>query len=184
MTVSTPVKIVALAGLAIALGLGGVALLLKGHAKASGGTVTPPPVTHHAASAAPAARVPAPAHAAVKATTQATPKPKPAVKLDPSLPPFIRQALLHHPVAVVAVYSSKDAVDRSVLAEARAGAHTAGAGFAAANVALEAVAAELATWSTADVADPAVLVLERPGRVVFSLTGAVDREMVAQAATR
>lgn len=159
MTLSTPVKIVALAALAIALGLGG--LLVLTHGSSPSAAVTPVAV-----------HVP---HVTVKVA------PKPQLHLDPGLPSVVRSALEKRAVAVVAIYSSQSATDRSLLAAARAGAHEAHAAFVAANVALEGVALGVSTWAgPADV--PAVVVVRRPGRIVFA-AGLTDSATVAQAAT-
>lgn len=173
MTVSTPVKIVALAGMALALGLGGLVMLTR--SKPASGATTPPPAAVH--------RQPAPAiHAASAPAVVHKPvvHKKPAIHLLPQLPLALRHALLQRPVAVVVVYSSHNAADRDVLAEARAGARAAHSGFVAANVSVNAIAAAVATWSTA-VQDPAVLVVKRPGTVTFTVSGPVDRDTVAQA---
>jgi hypothetical protein len=170
MTISTPVKIVALGALAIALGMGGLLMLHKSATANSSSTVTPPPVVHHTTPAA--APTPAP-----------KPKPhKPAVVLTPGLPTMVAAALKKRPVAVVAIYSPKNATDRSVLAEARAGAHEAHARFVAANVVHESIATGIETWAgTSDA--PAVLVVRRPGKIVFEVSGLTDRATIAQAAT-
>jgi len=166
MTVSTPVKIVALGALAIALGLGGLLMLHRPSSPSPSSVVTPPPVVHTT-------------HAAVKSA----PKPhKPVVVLDPGLPAAVRSALEKRAVAVVAIYSSKNATDRSVLAEARAGAHEAHASFVASNIVRESIAARIESWSgTPD--SPAALVVRRPGKIVFKVTGITDRATIAQAAT-
>jgi hypothetical protein len=162
MTLSTPVKIVALAALALVLGLGGVALLLSKHSSASGPIVIPPAVHHTVASAR--------AHQPRKAP----------IVLDSSLPPVIHAALMRRATAVVVVYNSRIAGDRAILGEARAGAHTAHAAFVAANVANNRIAAVIAHWSNI-VRVPAVIVARRPGRIVFAVTGSTDRSTVAQA---
>jgi hypothetical protein len=163
MTLSTPVKIVALAALALALAMGG-ALMLFAKRTSGASTVVAPPVVHHTAP-----------------VTRTVAKPKPRVVLNPGLPLVIRRALERRPVAVLAIYSSRVATDRAVLTEARAGAHSAHAGFVAANVSNNKVAAVVATWSDI-VRDPAVLIFRRPGRVVFAVSGLTDRQAVAQAA--
>jgi len=163
MTLSTPVKIIALAGLAVVLGLVGVLLLMSGHGTPNAVAVTPPHAAHPSKPAAPAphrARVP--------------------VRIDTGVPVIVARVLQQKPVAVVVIYSSKNAGDRAVLAEARAGARLTHAGFVAADVANNAIASAVATWSPA-VADPAVGIVRRPGKVVFLVTGPTDRQTVAQA---
>jgi hypothetical protein len=163
MTLSTPVKIVALAGLAIVLGLAGVLLLMSGHGTPSAVAVVAPHATHPSKPAAPAPH---------RART--------TVRIDAGVPLVVARVLERKPAVVVAVYSSKNAGDRAVLAEARAGARLTHAGFVAADVANNAIASAVATWSPT-VADPAVLVVRRPGKVVFGVSGATDRQTVAQA---
>lgn len=167
MTVSTPVKVVALAALALVLGLGGVVLLFGKHSSSpsAAAAVTPPAVK---------------AHFTVKVAPRPKPQ-KPAVHLLPGLPAVVKSALLKRPVAVVAIFSPKTASDRALLAAARAGAHQAHAAFVAANVSVESIASGVATWS--EVArDPAVIVVRRPGKVVFAISGPTDSATVAQAA--
>lgn len=167
MTLSTPAKIVALAALALALALGGLLILTsKQHISTS---VPPQPAAAQ--------------HPVIRVTVNAKPAPrvKPKLVLDPSLPAPLRRALLHSRQVVAVVYSSAIAGDRAALVEARAGAHAAHAGFAALDVRNESIATSVATWMTFH-ADPAVLVVRRPGTVVFSVAGLADRETVAQAA--
>lgn len=173
MTVSTPVKIVALGALAIALGLGGL-LMVHRPASASPSVVSTPP-------AARTARAPATPAPKLKPKPQPH-KSKPVLVLDPGLPAVVRTALEKRAVAVVAIYSSKNATDRSVLAEARAGAHEVHASFVAANILHESIAVGVETWSGSPDA-PAVLVVRRPGKIVFAIHGLTDRATVAQAAT-
>lgn len=165
MTVSTPVKVVALAALALILGLGGVALLFGKHSSSpsAAAAVTPPATKAHF-------------------TVKVTPKPhKPVLHLLPGLPAVVKSALEKRPVAVVAVYSPKVPGDGAILTAARAGAHQAHAAFVAANVDVEGIASGVATWS--DIArDPAVIVVRRPGKVVFAVSGPTDSATVAQAA--
>lgn len=169
MTVSTPVKVVALAALALILGLGGVVLLFGKHSSSpsAAAAVTPP---------TPAAK----AHFTVKVSPK--PKPhKPVVRLLPGLPGVVKSALEQRAVAVVAIYNPKTPGDRAILEAARAGAHEAHVAFVAANVSVEGIASGVATWS--DVArDPAVVVVRRPGKVVFAVSGPTDSATVAQAA--
>jgi hypothetical protein len=166
MTLSTPVKIVALGALAIVLALGGVLLLTHKPASASPPAVTPP--TQHVFSA-------------VKAKVQPHKSQVKQIKLLPGLPSTVRSALEKHAVVVVAIYSSRNAGDRAVLAEVRSGARAAHAGFLAANVALNPVAAGVATWSSS-VSDPATFVVRRPGKIVFAVNGPTDSDAIAQAA--
>jgi hypothetical protein len=167
MTLSTPVKIVALAALALLLGLGGVLMLSAKHAPAA---ISVPPIVHHVVQATVVSK-------AAPAKTKAV---KPRVVLQPGLPSIVRLALERNANAVIVVYSSRVPADRAIRAEALAGAHLAHAAFVPADVANNGIAAGVASWS-ASIADPAVLVVRRPGRVVFGARGLTDRLTVAQA---
>lgn len=167
MTLSTPVKIIALAGLALALGAAGMFTLLGPHATT--------PATGSAPNVIKVVTVP-----------PATQKPhkQPAhskLRLDPNLPIPVRDGLRRSREVVAFVYSPAAASDRALLADVRAGAHAAHARFVALNVQIEPIAAAVFGW-TASPADPAVLVVRRPGKVVFTLQGPTDRDAVAQAA--
>jgi hypothetical protein len=86
-----------------------------------------------------------------------------------------------HRVVVAVLYSPDSNVDTLAIAEARAGARQAGAGFVAIDVynakEVAPVAAQFGTIRGA----PAVLVLERFEGAVTQFAGYVDRETVAQA---
>jgi hypothetical protein len=120
---------------------------------------------------------PAPAVPAPKPVAPA----KPQVVVDAGLPAPMKHALRYSNVVVAAVYLPGSARDAQTLREARAGARDAHAGFVALNVGKERIAAALAP-KLDPVADPAVLVFERPGTVVTQLDGYADRTTVAQAA--
>jgi hypothetical protein len=165
MTLSTPVKIVALAALALALGLAGVMMLSK---KGSAAATVAPPVVHHTAAVA---------------QSPAATKPKPArhkIVLSPGLPSVVRAGLERRANAVVVIYSSRVPADRAMRAEAAAAARMTHSAFVAANVAINGIAAAVAGWS-ASVKDPAVIVIRRPGRILFGATGLTDRQTLAQA---
>jgi hypothetical protein len=166
MTLSNPVKIVALAALALALGAAGVFTLV-----ARGGSSSPPSTP------------PAVVKVIPVASSHTTPlaHPKPKLVLDPNLPAPVSHGLRLSKEVVAFVYSPASATDRALLAEVRAGAHAAKVGFVALDVQKESVAAAVYGWSSST-ADPAVLVVRRPGKVVFSLNGPTDRDSVAAAA--
>jgi hypothetical protein len=168
MTLSTPVKVIALAGLAVILAAGGFLTLAAkhGHAAATPATVAAPPkvitvstnvVTHHAAPA------------------------KPKLQLDPSLPAPVRAKLQHSKTVVAFVYTSLAASDRAELADVRAGAHQAHVPFVALDVTHERIADAVYTW-TQSAADPQVLVVKRPGTIAFQVAGLTDQQTIAQAA--
>ena len=169
MTLSSPVKLAALALLALVLGTAGVFLLLASNHSAS--TTSAPPKVIKVIAVQPQAR------AARPRTT------KPKLQLDPNLPAPLRNGLERSREVVAFVYSPSSPIDRTLLAEVRAGARAAHVGFVALNVQLEPVAAATFAWANSP-ADPATLVVRRPGKVVFMLQGPTDRETVAQAAAR
>ncbi len=164
VTLSPPVRIVALVGLVLVVAAGGLLAFKK--------------VEQHRSAAAtpPAARtVPvAPAH----------PKPAPAPAKPitiPGIPPEVTAALRASDTVVALVYSPHAPGDLALLAEARAGAKAAHAAFVPLNVAQDTIAVDVYAWTKAP-ADPEVLVVKRPGRVAFTITGATDRLAIAQAA--
>lgn len=172
MTLSTPIKIVALAGLALALGMGGV-LMLLGHHSAPAAAAAPP---------APRA-VTRVVHSAPKVQPKPVAKPKPHVVIAAGTPKPVASVLQRSPKAVVGVvYSSRVPADRAVLAEASAGAREAHALLVPMDVARPAIAQLLAVSSLGRASAPTVFVMRRPGRVVFEVSGPTDRTTVAQAA--
>jgi hypothetical protein len=112
-------------------------------------------------------------------TTKATPA-KPAFKLNPGLPANVARALQRERVVVAAVWAPK-AGDTQALAEARAGAHEAGAGFVVLNV-LEERRAKALEELVGPISDPSVLVFKRPGTIAVRFDGFADTTTVAQAA--
>jgi hypothetical protein len=171
MTLSMPVKIVALVGLALALGAAGVLFLVSSNSKAPAAT---PPKTH-----APTVRV-VQIHS-TKVVNHAPAKPK--LQLDSNLPKPLLQSLQHSREVVAFVYSPASATDRALLLEAKAGAKLAGVGFVALDVQQEVIAEAVYGWA-GSTEDPDTLVVRRPGTVAFTLAGTIDRDAVAQAATR
>ena len=166
MTLSTPVKVLALAGLALILGAGGVVML----------------VAHpsHKAAPTPSAVIPV-VHVVTHHTVAPKPAPKPKLQLDPNLPTPVRQKLQLSRETVAYVYTGASAADRALLTQVRKGAHAAGVPFVALNVTNEKLAESVFGW-TATTADPIVLVVRRPGKIVFQLAGLTDSQTVAQAA--
>ncbi len=116
-------------------------------------------------------------------TTPAKPRvsPKPAVVLLPGLPKQIASKLRYSKVVVVTLYSGAANADRAFVGVARKGARSTGAGYVAINVTddknAEAVASFVGPAST-----PTLLVIRRPGKIVTRIPGAVDVDVVAQAA--
>jgi len=167
MTLSTPVKIVALAALALAFGAAGVVLLLGGS---------------HTSPAAPAIAKPAVQLVHVHTTApHHVAASKPVLKLDTNLPAPVHRALELSREVVAFVYSPASPSDEALLSQAREGAHEARVGFVPLDVQRESVAASVFSWSSS-ASDPVVMVVRRPGRIAFTLAGATDSAAVAQAA--
>lgn len=147
---------VAIVGLLVALG-GGAALTLlgRGTAEAAGIPVERPKA------------VKAPAGAKAKAP-------------ESGLPPALAAALSRHEVVVVALVAPGSTVDDFALAEARAGARAARAGFVAVNVLRERDARAFARLLGV-LEPPLTLVYRRPDRLALRLEGFVDLDTVAQA---
>jgi hypothetical protein len=159
MKLSLPVRIAALAGLVLALGVGTLGTLVLAHRKTAAGPVA------------------VSAHAAKRAAPQAHTAPK----IDSSLPAPLRAALAHSAVVVAVLDAPGMPGDGGAVTQARQGAHAAHAGFALLNVRDEANAAAL-FQKAPNATDPAVLVVRRPGTIAFELDGFADSQSVAQAA--
>lgn len=92
-------------------------------------------------------------------------------------------ALVAHPLVVVSVYARNVATDNLAMIEARAGAARVGAGFVAFNVFDEKIARQLATLLGDNASsNPEVLFFKRGRKLVFTLQGFADSQVVAQAA--
>jgi hypothetical protein len=197
-SVSPPVRIAALVGLAAALALGGM-FMLMGRKSASSASPAHVVIKHHpfgpgAITASPSAEVPASASTAH--TRSATKAPlhvvvKPKVRLRPSaevaalaagLPPRVARALGQHSVVVVSLIDPQSEVDGIAFAEARAGAALSGAGFVSLNVLSAADVTKLTEKFGQTLPDPGLLVYTRPAKLAIRLDGFVDKESVAQAA--
>lgn len=159
MTLSTPVKIVALAGLVCILGALGLLALAARRQTAVTTVPLPPPALQHPA-----------------------PKPvQPHLVLDSGLPSPLYRALERSRKVVAVLVSPGVPADRATLAGARAGAREAKLPLVVLNVSQNAVGEKLATWLPG-VGDPAVVVVRRPGVAVATLRGWADTPMVAQVA--
>jgi len=166
VTLSPPIRIFAFVGVLAAVGLAAFLFLLL----------------RPAADDTTAARTIAKPAAAKKAAPQppvqrAAPRKAKLPGLGFPLP--IRHALRRNRVVVVAVYLPGGSVDAFVRRGARAGAHSARAGYVAVSALSERLVRPLVA-KTGVLPDPAVLVLRRPGGVTASL-GVTDRQTVAQA---
>ena len=200
-SVSPPVRIAALVGLAAALALGGM-FMLMGRKSASSSSSSAPVVIKHnpfgpgakAASSAKAATTKPvvkthSAPATTKPAQQVVVKPKPRVKpaaevaaLAASLPVRVAQALGKHPVVVVSLTDPQSEVDGIAFAEARAGAALAGAAFVPLSVLSQSDVAKLTEKFGQVLPDPGLLIYTRPAKLAVRLDGFVDKESVAQAA--
>jgi hypothetical protein len=171
--------------------LGGiVATFMVARPPSSAGDETPSLVRPKLAKPAPVKK-PAPAKAkAPVAKTKPAPvplaKPKPAEPAAPAvdangLPRVLSTALGDNRVVVVGLHDPDSALDQMALAEARAGAQAAGAGFVAVNVFAEAQSRPLLELLGA-LENPGILVYRRPDVLFARMSGFADSETVAQAA--
>ena len=199
-SVSQPVRIAALVGLAAALALGGMFMLMG---RKSAGSASSPPVVikHHpfgpgAKTASPSGKAPASSSAptahsssVTKAPTRVAVKPKAPVRppaevaaLAAGLPARLARALGQHRVVVVSLTDPQSEVDGIAFAEARASAALAGAGFVSLSVLSKSDIAKLTEKFGQTLPDPGLLVYTRPAKLAVRLDGFVDKESVAQAA--
>ena len=148
-------------------------------------------------SAAPAVHVIKPLHPHAKAKAKVAIAPprlagKATVKRHPAVvggvPTPLAVALKHHSIVVVALVSPDSSVDRLTLAEAKAGAAQAHAGFAAISASRNAQVQALSTLvgASADPQNrlldaPAVLVFQKPRTLYVRLNGYVDADTIEQA---
>lgn len=197
-SVSPPVRIAALVGLAAALALGGM-FMLMGRKSASSASSPPVVIKHHpfgpgAKTAAPSAKAPVatppahsrsvaktPPHVVVKPKTPVRP-PAEVAALAVGLPSRVARALGQHRVVVVSLIDPQSEVDGIAFAEARAGAALAGAGFVSLSVLSHSDIAKLTEKFGQTLPDPGLLVYTRPATLAVRLGGFVDKESVAQAA--
>jgi len=122
---------------------------------------------------------PVPVVPSVEPAPPAAPAAKPLDESD--LPKVLSAALAGHRVVVVGLYDPDSPVDEMALAEARAGAQAAGAGFVALNVFAEAQSRPLLEL-LGTLESPGVLVYRRPEVLFARIGGFADSETVAQAA--
>lgn len=175
-----------------AVGLAGVLVLAGGYfVLGRGASSSAAPAVHtikplHPHAKAKAKVALAPPKVAGKTRAKA-PKRHPAVV--GGVPTPLADAFKHHSVVVVALVSPDSAVDRLTLAEAKAGATTAHAGFASISVARNAQVQALSTLVGASVDPqnrlldaPAVLVFQNPRTLYVRLNGYVDADTIEQAA--
>ena len=193
-TVSQPVRIAALLGLAAALAIAGMFMVLGRKS-----STTPAPVIiskhhhvhrlHASAGTQPttsARTAPAPTVHPVKGGSVNQPAPhRPAAEiaaLNAGLPPKLAHALGQHDVVVVELTDPQSEVDGISFAEAQAGAQLAGVGFLPLNVLSKADVGSLTQSLGQLLPDPGLLVYTRPARLAVRIDGFADKETVAQAA--
>ena len=200
LTVSPQIRIVAIVGLIAALGLGASMFMLGGHSsKTNTQSATTTAVRHHAPPAKPTttpskSQVTKPHVTKPRVATKHVAKPvrhhatkPPKFRGNPvyaQLPAALQWELAHHKVVVVSLYNPSSDTDAISVAEAHAGAVSAGAGFLLVNV-LDNKVAGILTGLRPDgslLPDPGVLVYRAPGDVAIELDGFNDRDAVAQAA--
>jgi hypothetical protein len=115
-----------------------------------------------------------------RTTETATQETQTTALISDKLPAYLGAQLIDHPVLVVSVYSPDAVGDADAVAEARAGAAQANAGFLAINVDSNREL-ELLSTLTSVTADPLLLIVDRKGSVLFQNVGMVDRDAVSQA---
>jgi len=183
-TISQPVRIAALLGLAAALALGGALMVLGRHTTSPTAPVVP---KQHPRTAVIAPSAPAQSEPSVKpATKPAAPvSTRPAAEvaaLKAGLPLPLAEALGRHPVVVVEITDPQSELDSIALAEAQAGAATARAGFVSLNVLSKAEIGKLTRLTGGLLPDPGLLIYTRPAKLVSRFDGFVDKQTAAQAA--
>ena len=169
MTLTPPVRVFVFVGGLLAVGLAVFVFLLRPGGDDGTTAVSKP--------TAPPSNV-KPANDPAAAAPRDLPS-RPAALPASGFPLPIHRALRRHPVVVVAVYMPGASVDALVRREAKAGARAARAGYVAVSALSERLVRPLVA-KTGVLPAPAVLVLERPGVVVATLS-VTDRETVAQA---
>ncbi len=210
MTISPPIRILALVGVIAIVAFGATTMLRHSPtitrtstARPHGvGRVVPPKTvahttpkthapakpskTHHAAVTPP--KTAAKTRAAAKPAAKPKAKPKPAPRgnlVYEDLPAPLQWQLALHKIVVVSPYNPNADVDAISVAEAHAGAVDAGAGFLLVNVLDDKVAGTLTALLPGGglLPDPGVLVYRAPGDLIVRLDGFADRASVAQAVT-
>ena len=103
-----------------------------------------------------------------------------AVASPDTLPQPLTHALRYHRVVVAVLYAPGVSGQAGLIAQARAGAHAAHAGFVPLDVRREKLA-EFVALRFPNAFDPAVLILDHSGRAVTELDGVQQSTAVAQA---
>jgi hypothetical protein len=180
-TISPPIRILAIVGVLVAVGVG-IVLFTHNRSASSSSSEALPPVsqTHSTPATKPLST------SSAKPTSSAMPASKPAAKpkiaLLPGLPSPVAHALHFSKVVVFVVYARGGNGDLAAVEQARAGAKSAHAGFAAVNILDEKSARTLNTFAGTATSPPAVFVVKRPGKIVNQFSGSTDSGIVEQAA--
>jgi hypothetical protein len=174
-TLSPPIRILGIVGILAAAAFG---LLLVMQSRSTHTAAATPPSTAGAlhSSASPAVH-----GTATRPAAHAAKPPAPKIVLLPGLPAPVAHALRYSKVVVVSLYAAGASGDGAALGQARLGAASAHAGFAAVNVLNEHIAIGLDKFAGVT-SSPAVLIVRRPGRIVNRFGGYADSDLVAQAA--
>ena len=165
---STPIKILTLALLALVVGAAGLFILESNRSTSPQSVPASHAKTTHAPTHTASHHSVVPRHVA------------PAVHFAPFLPQPLQHALLYSRLVVAVVYAPGNPIDAQVLAQARQGARSVHAKVIALNIHNEQIAASTAAWMKSPV-EPAVLVVGRTGRIAVELDGYADSMTVAQA---
>ena len=170
MTISPPIRVFALAGGLVAVGLAAFFFLMG---RSEDGSIAPPrPLARTTQETTPVK----PASPRVTVRVQ---KPRQVTAPASGFPLPVDRALRRNPVVVLVIYMPHASVDSLVRAEAKAGARTSGAGFVAVSALSERLVRTIVA-KTGVLPDPAVVVLRRPGVVTATLS-VTDRDTIAQA---
>ncbi len=176
--ISPQIRIFALVGVLL-IALAGSGILLLHRTKPGAATV---PTTARSTT-------PAQTTATTPARTTTTPATQPhvrAVQVDPQLPAPVRAALARHRTVVVELYDPQVHVQQLSLAEARAGAAEAHAGYVQLNLLDDRLAGRLTALLPAGelLPSPGFLVYRFPGKLVYQFDGYLDRDAVALVAEK
>ena len=174
-TLSPPIRILGIVGILAAAAIG---LLLFTHSRSSH-TISAAPVTGgtlHSSTNTPTVH-----HTVVRPALHPATPAKPKFILLAGLPSPLAHALRLSKVVVVSLYAAGAAGDSAALQQARLGAASAHAGFAAVNVLDEHIAKSLDKYA-GTVSSPTILIVRRPGNIVNRFAGYADKDLVAQAA--
>jgi hypothetical protein len=170
ITLSPPIRVFALLGALVAVGLAGFVFFAGGTGSESVGTTVTTP-TRTTGQPTPATQPNTPSRQAQT--------PRAPVVTRSGFPRPVDRALRRHPVVVVVVYMPRASVDAVVGREGGAKARTPGDGFLCVSALSERLVRPLVA-KTGVLPDPAILVVKRPGVVTTTLS-VTDRSTVAQA---